>query len=169
MLYASATLDGKSVQYIYDIKHSLWHRAETDPVTGYIPYPDATLSVCCEGGRAYLTTLGNSIPRDYPLVGVTEKEYSWYWESGDISYSTDKKYLRRLSIDTECSGVCRLLVSYDGGRFCEAGSFAPHIRGSKRIKLSPKRCEGFRIRMEGKGEMTLYAIEREVEEVSENG
>ncbi|MBR4880898.1 MAG: hypothetical protein IKU19_03130, partial [Clostridia bacterium] len=169
LLYLSALREGSAVQYIYDIKHRVWHKGSAERVVGAIRYPDATLAVCYDGRNASLVTLGRGIPRDYDLVGASEKEKGWYWETGDISYSTDKKYLRRLSLDTSCSEESRLYISYDGEDFLEAGCFCPHTRGSMRITVHPRRCDYFRLRMEGEGDMTLYAIYQETEEVKENG
>ncbi|MBR6513326.1 MAG: hypothetical protein IKT46_00690 [Clostridia bacterium] len=169
ILYLSALCEDKPVQYTYDIAHRIWHKCSTDRVVGYIRYPDAVLAVCHDGQRARFVTLDRGIARDYDLTGAKEEKMQWCWETGDISYSTDKKYLRKLSLDTASSGNSRLYISYDGGCFCEIGSFAPHKRGSTRITVFPQRCDYFRIRMEGDEEMTLYAVTQEIEEVKENG
>ncbi len=165
MLYLSALKEDMPIQYTYDIKRRIWHRADTERVIGCIKYPDASLAACYDGEKATLVTLDRGIPRDYPLTGATALDNEWYWETGDISYSTDKKYLRKLSLDTSCEGESRLYISYDGEDFIEAGSFSPHTRGSRRITVFPRRCDYFRLRMEGKGDMMLYAITRETEEV----
>ncbi len=169
ILYLSALREDKSVQYTYDIKRRIWHRADTERVIGFIKYPDAALAVCYNGKKASLVTLDRGIPRDYILTGAREIKYDWYWETGEISYSTDKKYLRKLTLDTSCEGESRLYISYDGDDFIETGSFPSHSRGSLRITVFPRRCDYFRLRMEGEGDMMLYAITRETEEVSENG
>ncbi len=169
ILYLSAMKEEKPIQYTYDIKRRIWHKCDTGRVVGCIGYPDATLAVCYDGEKAAIVTLDRGIPRDYPLTGVRELGSPWYWETGDISYSTDKKYLRKLALDTSCSADSRLYISYDGEDFIEAGRFEPHKRGSRRITVFPKRCDYFRLRMEGDGDMTLYAVTRETEEVRENG
>lgn len=169
MLYLSALKEDEPVQYNYDIKRRIWHRADTEKVVGYIRYPDAALAVCYDGQKASIVTLDSTIPRDYPLNGAKELDRAWYWETGDISYSTDKKYLRKLSLDTSCTGESRLYISYDGEDFIEAGSFAPHKRGSRKITVFPKRCDYFRLKMEGDGDMMLYAVTHETEEISNNG
>ena len=166
MLYLSALKEDEPVQYTYDIKHRIWHRSDTERVVGCIKYPDAALSVCYDGEKASIITLDRGIPADYPLVGAEELCKEWHWETGDISYCEDKKYLRKISLDTSCTGECRLYVSYDGEDFCELGCFSPHQRGTRKITVFPKRCDYFRLRMEGEGEMTLYAVTRETEEVN---
>ena len=169
LLYLSALRDGGAVQYTYDIKRRIWHRTSSERVIGYIKYPDAAIAVCYDGARASFVTLDAGIPRDHVSERVSEKEKDWYWETGDISYSADKKYLRKLTLDTSCEGESRLYITYDGEETVEAGHFSPHTRGSMRITVFPRRCDHFRLRMEGRGEMMLYAVTRETEEVNENG
>ena len=169
ILYVSGLVEDKPVQYIYDIKRHIWHRAETDRIIGCVSYPDATLAVSFDGRIASLITLDKGIPYKYELIGARELTRDWSWETGDISYSTDKKYLRKLSLDTSCDEDSRLYISYDGEDFTEIGRFGPHIRGSNRITVFPRRCDYFRLRMEGSGAMTLYALTKETEEVRENG
>ncbi len=170
ILYVSGNIDGNPVQYSYDIRRRIWHRSGDERVTGYVRYSDATLQICDNEGVSGICTLGGRIPRSYRLTGAEVKEKEWHWETGDITYNTpDKKYIRKLSLDTKCSGPSDVYVSYDGGVFRHIGHFPPHERGTGRIYVFPRRCDHFRIRMTGEGEMMLYAFTKDVEEAREDG
>ena len=170
MLYISGNIDGAYMQFTYDTLRKIWHNSSSEQISGYIKYPDASLCICYDNGIASVRTLGEGIPRDYELSGAKRLDNRWCWETGDITYrTTDKKYVRKICLDTECDGVCDMYISYDGGVFRQIGHFAPHKRGASSVYVFPMRCDSFRLRMSGEGEMTLYALTKEVEEAKENG
>lgn len=170
LLYISGSIDAENIRYSYDTVNRIWHKCRCDRVIGFLRYPDATLQVSYDGDLCTVSTLGNGIPEEYELTGAKRTDMPWYWESGDISLgSCDKKYVRRISLDTVCNGSSQLLISYDGGEFVSAGRFEFHDRKCRRVYVFPRRCDYFRLRMEGNGEMILYNITKDVEEAKENG
>ncbi len=170
MLYVCGEKEGKEVSYVYDTKQDVWHRCSGERVIAFLGYPDALLKVIQKGEESLITTVTDAIPLEYELKGAALKKKSWMWESVDISYgTTDKKYVRRISLDMLCDEASQLYISYDGGTFVHIGHFPPHPRGSRRVYIYPKRCSVFRLRMEGEGRMTLHNITKDVEEASENG
>lgn len=170
ILYVSGKREDEYVRYSYDTVNRIWHKCRCDRTVGFLRYPDATLQVSYDGSLCSVATLGNGIPEDYELTGAKRKDLPWYWESGDISMGIcNKKYVRRVGLDAEFSEPPQLFVSYDGGEFIPIGHFTLNGRECKRIWIFPRRCNCFRLRMEGTGEMILYNITKDVEEAKENG
>ncbi len=170
ILFVAGRAGEQYVRYTYDTVHGIWHRLEGDRVCGYLRYPEATLEAVHEGESAFLRTLYKGIPQDYDLVGAEAQYVKWSWESSDISYGTAEcKYVRRISLDFESEGPSDLYISYNGNGFEPAGHFHAKPRGTRDVYIFPKRCDHFRLRMEGKGRMTLYTLTKEIEEARENG
>ena len=171
ILFICGELRGEWVRFSYDTVHRIWHSCPTDPVTTYLRFPDATLEVSKNGNDCVLTTMYNGIPSGYGSKDyISSLEPVWSWESNDISYSTpDKKYLRRLSIDSSCDGESEIYISYDGDTPVHICSVPPHTRTSRRIHIFPRRCDHFRVICSGRGKMILYSVTKDVEEASENG
>lgn len=170
MLYLCGEKDAESISYVYDVNRGVWHRCSGERVIAFLSYPDAPLKVVQRGEESVITTVTDVIPLDYELTGAALQKKSWMWESVDISHgTTDKKYVRRISLDMLCDEPSELYISYDGGAFHHIGHFPPHPRGSRKVYIYPMRCSVFRLRMEGEGRMKLHNITKEVEEAPENG
>lgn len=169
-LYVCGKRDDENICYVYDTAREIWHRRSSYRIIGFLTYPDTALQVVHDGSFSTLYTTTENIPVDYELNGARLADQIWFWESTDISFGTaDKKYVRRISVDAECDGISELFISYDGGKFIRIGRLTPHRRGGRKFSVFPRRCDSFRLRMEGKGKMKLYGITKETEEVSENG
>ncbi len=170
MLFISGKLNDKWIRYSYDPTHRLWHSSATERVTGYLRFSDATLEVTRKGDCSVLKTMYNGIPSEYGTEYISALEPVWSWESTDISYRTpDKKYLRRLTIDSSCDTEAEIYISYDGNEPIHICSSPPHTRTSRRIHIFPRRCDRFRVIMEGRGKMILYSVTKDTEEASEDG
>ena len=170
VLLVSGEAEGEYIHLAYDTDRRIWHRYSSPKVLAYLRYPDATLEFCKGTHGIEVYTMFRGIPDGYSAKEVDELEPSWSFESGDISYNTtDRKYISRISLDTEAEGRAVLFISYNGETFKRLRDIPMHKRGCCDIALSPRRCDHFRVRMEGKGGFTLFAITKEIEEVRENG
>lgn len=169
-LFVSGEYNGSSLHYVYDTKLNVWHKYSRGHTYGYLRYPDATLEFCESSGKIGAFSLYKGIPYAVDSSDSVLQENDWCWESGDIFYNTpSRKYVGKISLDTECSEYSELFISYNGGVFKKIGHFPPHKRGSCDITLFAERCDHFRIKMKGKGSFALYNITSEVEEAKENG
>lgn len=169
-LFVSGMQGEDSVHYAYDTNLDIWHKYDGEKTFGYLKYSDATLEVRQNKGKLATFSLYKGVP--YELKGNSKQlqEQAWSWESGDIYYSTPKrKYVGRITLDTECSEYSDLFISYNGETFKSIGHFPPHKRGMKVINIFAQRCDYFRLKMTGKGSFSLYNITSEIEEAAENG
>lgn len=174
LLYISGKLNGEERHYIYDTVRGIWHRYSGGHTFGYLYYPSGTLEISEFGEGIYLRSIYGELPKEYLYNEndlINEEYVEWYWESKDISYNTtDSKYLNEVSIDASCSDGADLFISYDGDKiFSKAGHFVPRKRSASRIRIFPKRCNTFRLRMQGSGEVQIYNITKKFEEANENG
>jgi hypothetical protein len=81
---------------------------------------------------------------------------------GDFYSSTlERKILNRLYFRVQTTGTLGLFVSYDGGSWENVGYVQGKEKGLQTIPLIPRRCDSFRVRLEGEGDWKLWALSRE--------
>lgn len=153
--------DDNTVLMVYDSKRNIWHK-EDDlyvdlfcPVTNDIFYLDEDKSL-----RALFGTGGTD---DTPI--------EWYAETGQYGLSQiDSKYISRLNIRLSLEVGANAIVSiqYDNSgvweRLCNVvrKNINPFT-----LPIKPRRCDHFRIRLEGKGGVKVYSISKTLEQGSD--
>ncbi len=83
----------------------------------------------------------------------------WGWTA------PEQRYLSRLTLrlDAECTSTVEVAVSYDGGAWETVTSLA--AQGSRRscdLPFVPRRCGSLRLRLRGKGQITLRGLVRTI-------
>ncbi|MEG1491642.1 MAG: hypothetical protein RR394_05255 [Oscillospiraceae bacterium] len=156
--YVSGLCEGKSVLLCYDTRTKTWLREDACLVTDFA-YAD---------GLYFLT--GNEIWKvEGGNVGTLEGTVKSFAEFGDFyEGSPQRKGLAALQIRAELATGATLsaFVSYDGGAFVNIGT----ISGDKqmhKLPMVPRRCDFWRLRLEGVGDYKVYAIAREYSEGSD--
>jgi hypothetical protein len=100
------------------------------------------------------------------VVGV-EDDFDWFAETGDIGYSyADNKYVGRmlLRLSKPIQSEVRLYIQYDdSGEWEEIATFAGGGTRSFSVPVAPRRCDHFRVRIEGFGECKIYSISKLLE------
>ena len=154
--------DGKWHLFVFDTATNLWHREDNTRV-------DAFCS--CDGEMYYIdhedkkikTILGSGIKDDTDI--------SWYAESGVIGISmTDKKYVSGivLRLSLAIGSVVKILAQYDSsGDWESVATVTGKNLRSFSLPIRPKRCDHFRLRIEGVGEAKIYSITKTIEQGSD--
>lgn len=165
---------GVSYDFIYDTKKGIWHRSQI---------PHSIVQYCAHEDEMYFRTN----PARDNFIGTTfkqpkhneeedesefeEKNVFWHAESGMMGlYTEDKKYLVSLNvrIKVNLGTRVRFYVEYDS-----SGHWEPICsmvgRGIQIINMPiiPRRCDHFRIKIEGLGDATLFSICKTIEEGTE--
>ena len=155
---AMENAEKKQELFAYDIGRSMWHKEDCNKIS-------------------FLATNGNEIyflDRDQlKCVGGGESEESeavkWHAETGPIGYSTiDAKYLDKLQLRIELpvGSSVKFYVEYNSdGYFEYVGSITGKSKQAFTIPLFPRRCDHFRLRMEGEGDCKIFSMVK----VMENG
>ena len=120
------------------------------------------------GGELYLLASDGGLwlagdPRSIPEGAVQETLQSAA-EFGDfIEGSPGKKGLSKLLLraELEAGASLRVLVRYDGGPWRQAGQLQAEKKRSFLLPLIPRRCDHYRIRLEGTGGWRLFSLTRE--------
>ena len=131
---------------VYDTLRNLWHREDNLPVKRF-----------CTWGRKLCALTGEGI---WILNGQGEETISWMVETGPLGvYLEGAKKLRKLRLHLALGDRAwlRLYIQYDSrGPWENLGL----IRGSRLqsflLPVKPRRCDHFRLRLEGQGDGALY-------------
>lgn len=151
----TAPAGGDRVCAVYDIATGEWH-PEDEAWTGKaVTYEDRLL---------YQDQYGRLIVMDGAddCTGV-----SWYAESGVIGYELpEHRFISclRLRFRLEAGAACRVYLMYDdSGSWHQKGSLSGTVIGTRELNVFPRRCDHFRIRLEGTGGCKLLSISYRME------
>lgn len=148
--------------FVYDTQRAMWHREDNTRVRCFASYKNDLYYIDGDSGK--IKTVFGSGTAD-------ETRVKWSCETGLLGLSSpDHKYISRIniriSLDTTSSAF--FYIQYDS-----SGSWQhiASLRGSKTRSLSvairPRRCDHFRIRIEGEGDMKIYSITKTMSEGSD--
>lgn len=158
-LYLSM-LDGEEHAHLFvlDTALGLWIREDELRVTDFAAVGGELYALEADTGRL-LALLGTA--------GEPEESLPWAAETGLLRYrSAARKYLSRtnLSLRMAPGASLRLKLRYDSaGPWEDAGSLSFSGTGTVTVPVRPRRCDHLQLRLEGEGEMTLFALTRVLE------
>ena len=153
--YVSVDCGGERALYVYDTVPGLWHREDSAAVKDFA-WCDGELYMLLEDGGMW------QIGRIRTPVGEPEETVCSMAEFADFHDGTAaRKTIAHLYFRVQTEGTLRLLVSYDGAPWQEAGCLPPGKKSLRTLHLIPRRCDGFRVRLVGDGDWKLWAISRE--------
>lgn len=144
------------VNFVYDTQNGTWNKEDGGEIIGYAMAED--LHYLKASGEHGLT--GHIITGD----GTAEQTLSWAAEfSDEYGGELDRKRLTKLQLRTEMptGATMSIQVSYDGGAYENAVAITGTGKKEHFIAVSVKRCDHFRVKLTGSGEMKVYAIARE--------
>ncbi len=138
--------------FVFDAARSLWHREDDTrakcfcEVRGELYFIDGT-------GRI-LTVKGRGTP--------VEERVPFLVESGVIGMDDPaRRYLSRLHVRMSLGAGARVTISaqYDScGEFCELFSTRSRAFRGYTAVLRPRRCDHLRLRIEGEGDVKIFAV-----------
>lgn len=154
--------DDKWYLFVYDTSSGMWHKEDNT---------HAECFCACNGELYFADCADNKIKT---LLGSGTKEtekVKWMAESGVIGTSLpDRKYLSRLLVrmSLEMGTEVTFSLQYDS---CDEWEAVYSARGenlrSFSIPIKPKRCDHFRIRIEGVGTAKIFSITKTIEQGSD--
>ena len=141
----------------YDTQTNVWYKEDDFQALGFGKVGDELFAI---GGDNLLWSMRGT-------VGTAESDLSWMATFG--LWGTDykgKKYLSRFEIRMYLpeDAVAKMWIQYDSdGVWRERGE----IRGNKLksfvLPIVPRRCDHLKVKLEGTGDMRIYAISRIME------
>ena len=144
---------------VYDTERGLW---QEENVCSY--------GMASTGGQLYLWdgqalwAADPSREADWQNTEGVEEQVSFALVTGDIGVDgTEQRYLSRLTLrlDAGCASTVEAAVSYDGGPWETVASLrAEEKRRSYDLAFVPRRHSTLRLRLQGRGQITLRSLIR---------
>ena len=146
---------------VYDTEKGLWSEEDV-----------CSCDMTSTGGQLYLwdgQALWAADPTrepDWQSTDGVETDIPFELVTGDVGLDgTEQRYLSRLTLrlDAECTSTVEVAVSYDGGAWETVASLA--AQGNRRsydLPFVPRRCGSLRLRLRGKGQITLRGLVRTI-------
>ena len=157
--------DSKFNLFVFDVEKGVWHK-ESGFYTGGFCYSDGTL-YCIDWDSARIITIDS----DDETYDSAEDKVPWMVETGPIGMTLpDMKYISRLSLrmNVEVGSSAYVRIQYDSiGTWEQVANITATTLRSVSVPIHPRRCDHFRIRIEGEGDCKLYSMTRTIEQGSD--
>ncbi len=148
--------------FVFDTAKGMWHKEDDTHVKSFCSCRDELYFIDADTGA--IKTICSSL-------GSDEKAVKWMAESGVIGTSSpDKKYVSRITVrmSLEIGARVRFFAQYDSaGDFEHLCSMTGTSLRTFSIPIRPKRCDHFKLRIEGEGDCKIYSIVKTIEEGSD--
>lgn len=149
--------------FVYDTAKDMWHKEDTDfHVDGFCSYMNEMYGI--DHDKKHIITMLGSGTQD-------GKRVPWMVESGLIGMSMpDMKYISRLMVrmSLEVGADVAVSIQYDSmGDWEPVCMMTSTSLRTFSVPVRPRRCDHFRIRIEGEGECRIYSITRTIEQGSD--
>ena len=152
---------GKWHMFVYDTQRGIWHREDETHATGFAAWGDELF---------YIDAAGR-IMAENGTVGEKEGNVPWEATSGLIGYELiDHQYISRFNFRMKLGkgAKCLLQIEYDSdGVWLDQGVIYGYGTDSFVIPVIPQRCDHFRIRLSGEGDVKIYSIAKIIEQGSD--
>ena len=171
-LHFRNTVDEKETLYVYDTKRGVWHiedgigTPKGSHAMATFAAMGSSLFICRKYTKA-TTAAPNpqwSVIDLFGYAGTAETSVSYSCTSGMIGWQTiEQKYVSRfdMRLTLPASATMKVEIEYDSsGTWEEQGTVSGGTSGgtgSIMIPVRPRRCDHFRIRLSGTGEMRMFS------------
>lgn len=143
---------------VLDTRRWTWYR-ENLPIGSIIDFTEHLGSLLCAAGGIEEIAHDNLVSE---LSGTEEGNVEWSCETGLIGYSTvEQKYVSRFNIRMSLArdAYMDVLVQYDSdGVWHNQGRLQGAGTRTFVLPVRPRRCDHFRIRLEGSGDVRIYSF-----------
>ena len=150
--------------FVYDTTKGMWHKEDNTQVDFFCSCRNELYYVE-HSSKVIKTMLGSGKLDSDPV--------EWMAETGVIGHtSPDKKYCSRLTVrmSLDIGTEVAFFAQYDScGEWEKLFTMRGTSLRSFAVPVRPKRCDHFRIRIEGEGEAKIYSITKTLEQGSDIG
>ena len=153
---------GKWNLFVYDTAKGMWHREDDLRADSFCSCREELYCIDHDS-KKIITMLGSGT--------ADTSKVAWMAQTGIIGTDmTDMKYISRLTVrmSMEIGAKVRFLVQYDSmGGWEQIGVMSSTSLRSMSVPIKPRRCDHFRLRIEGTGEVRIYSITKTIEQGSD--
>lgn len=160
---------GSYTYFVYDAEYGLWTKESTMNVTFFSGSVNGSMYACTPNG---IYQVGVRTLEDTQSDFLSEEFVTWYAQTGEMGYEyPDFKYVSRLTLRAFLPKYSEIQVqiSYDDRDFEDVGV----LRGkeeimSQSLTINPFRCDHYKLRFRGHGDVRIYSLAITLETGSED-
>ena len=156
------TSTGKFDMFVFDTDKGIWHKEKDFEVKEFCSVDDEIYYISSDG-ESIGTLFGSGIKDETPI--------KWMAETGILGCSSpDKKYISRISVRLamELGSKVVFSIQYDStGEWETVCTCVGHNLRTFTLPIRPKRCDHFRLRIDGTGNAKIFSICKTLEQGSE--
>ena len=157
-----ATADGTYHLFVYDTAKGMWHKEDNLRVDAFCSHMNEMYGI--DHDTKHIVTMLGSGTQD-------SKKLPWMVETGLVGMTLpDMKYISRLLIRMalEAGASMKIGIQYDSiGEWEQVCQMTATSLRSFSVPVRPRRCDHFRIRIEGEGVGRIYSITKTIEQGSD--
>ena len=156
------TSNNEYVLFVCDTEKGLWHKEDNIQVRAFCAVDEEIYYTDTET-KVIKTMFGSGTKDTAPI--------SWMAETGIIGCtSPDKRYISRISVkmSIDVGSSVMLSIEYDSSGVWETVSaLTGHNLRTFTLPIRPKRCDHFKLRFEGEGDVRIFSIAKITEQGSD--
>lgn len=149
---------GVSEMFVLDTENGIWSKEDGIKASGFAKKGQDLYYIDADT-KKLMSITGQQ--------GSLEDDFEWFAETGNIGYSyPDNKYISRFNIriNLETFATVGVSIQYDSdGVWQLKGRMTGKGIKTFTLPVPPRRCDHMKIKLEGKGGMTLYSIAKILE------
>lgn len=153
---------GASHLFVYDAAKGMWHREDGFRAESFCVCRESLFAI--ETGREKIRVLKGT-------ETANEGKIRWMAETGPMGIEMpDQKYISRITLrlSLEMGARLRISIQYDSmGSWQGLCNLSGVSLRSYSLPIRPRRCDHFRLRIEGEGDCRIYSITKTIEGGSE--
>lgn len=156
--------------FVYDLLKNIWYKEDGLAIGAFVGNTSGQMYGYA-GSKLYGFGIHDSSL--YLTTDIDTEDYvRWYAETGDQGYEyPDYKYINRFTVRAHVpiTSELRMLISYDDGDWQDIGIMRePSKTSTVSFSFSPVRCDHYRLRFEGHGDVRIITLSRQLDTESDD-
>lgn len=147
---------GDSHLFVFDTKVGIWNKEDNASISSFAE----------SGAYLYFVSEDGKLWKISSLETETDRDIEWMAETGRFGLdSPDMKYIARLHVRLQLSPGARahFMIEYDSSGIWESiNVLEGRTIQSFTMPLRLRRCDHFRLRIKGKGDVKIYSISKSI-------
>lgn len=153
--------EGERDLFVYDTRRGIWHKEDKANITAFARAGADLYFLTDTGGENEIYCVSEK-----PYL-ISEGDLDWMCETVNMGYTTpDRKYVSSLQIRTERDKYTDIAVFVQYDRDGEWHPVYSAGKGDALLRVTPRRCDCFKLRIEGHGKCSVLSVTKTLENVS---
>lgn len=155
--------------FVYDLSTGMWHREDNTHARWFTRCLSDSFYVGTDN-RLYAIT-NNDVAKGF-VNGTEELNFGWFVETGDVLATTpDYKYVSKVQmrLEMDAGSSVKVWFLYDSTGEWEERFIINNntVKKSYTIPIIPRRCDHYRMRITGIGDVRIYTVSKVLAQGSE--